>query len=469
MSTIIPVILCGGSGTRLWPISREDYPKQFISIDGCSTLFESTLNRLNAFPNIEHIIVVCNEKHKFYIKNIVKKYTKDINIILEPNQRDTAAAIALAALLIEQISKDSVMLVLPADHAISNDNIFCESILDALYLAKQNYILTFGVKPLMPEIGFGYIEQGSPIGIGYTISRFIEKPDINAANKMIKEGTYLWNSGIYLMRSSIFLRELKLYEPEIESLCRSTWENHREKDSFFYPDNVNFTSIPAKSVDYAIMERTSKAVVFPLRVEWNDLGSWERIYQISKKDDNNNVISGDVILEDSNRCYVNSRNRLVAAIGVNDLSIIETQDAILISPRKKTQDVKKVVQRLKELQRSEYKEHTLVYRPWGSYEALVKGERFQVKRIIVNPGEELSLQLHHHRAEHWIIVSGTAEVTNGDKVYIITENQSTFIPIGTVHRLKNPGIIPLILIEIQSGAYLGEDDIVRLADIYDRD
>lgn len=469
MSTIIPVILCGGRGTRLWPISREDYPKQFISIDGNLTLFESTLNRINVFPNIDHIVVTCNEKHKFYIKNIVKKYNKNINIILEPTSRDTAAAIALAALSVEQIAKDPILLVLPADHAISNDNDFCESILAALSLAKQDYILTFGIKPSMPETGFGYIEQGKPIGTGYTISRFVEKPDISTANKMIKVGTYLWNSGIYLMSSSIFLHELKIYEPEIESLCRSAWKNHKEKDSFFYPDKVKFASIPAKSIDYAIMEHTSKAVVFPLKVDWNDLGSWERIYQVSKKDDKDNVILGDVLLEDSSRCYVNSRNRLVATIGVNDLSIIETQDAILVSSRQRTQDVKKIVKRLKEIQRNEYKEHTLVYRPWGSYEALVRGERFQVKRIIVNPGEELSLQLHHHRAEHWIVVSGTAEVTNGDKIYIITENQSTFIPIGTVHRLKNPGIIPLILIEIQSGAYLGEDDIVRLADIYDRD
>lgn len=469
MTTITPVILCGGSGTRLWPVSRESYPKQFLPIYDDLTLFEHTLKRIEYLKDTDQIIVICNEKYKFYVKNICKKYSVKVKIILEPAQRDTAAAISLAAFSLLEKNNDVYMLVLPADHQINHAKAFCDNIINALNIARQNYIITFGIKPSRPETGFGYIEQGFSIDNGYSVASFVEKPDAPTAQKMIESGRFVWNSGIFLMRPSLFLDELKIYEPDMESACKSAWENHKEKNSFFYPEKNSFLSSPAKSIDYAIMEKTDKAAVLPLDIEWNDLGSWERIYQISQKDKNDNALSGDVIIEGSNGCYINARSRLVTALGVRDLSIIETQDAVLVASRKNIQNVKKIVSLLKIQQRDEYKYHPLVYRPWGSYESLARGERFQVKRIIVNPGEELSLQLHHHRAEHWIVVSGTAEVTNGDTIYMITENQSTFIPIGTKHRLKNPGIIPLVLIEIQSGAYLGEDDIVRFADIYDRD
>ena len=469
MTTITPLILCGGSGTRLWPVSRESHPKQFLSIHDDLTLFEHTLKRIEHLKYIDQIIIICNEKYRFYVKNICKKYNIKVKIILEPAQRDTAAAISLAAFSLLEKNKDTFMLVLPADHQINHAEVFCNSIINALDIAQQNYIVTFGIKPSRPETCFGYIEQGFSIDSGYSVTSFIEKPDASTAQKMIESGRFVWNSGIFLMSPSLFLNELKIYEPDIESACKSAWENHKEKSSFFYPEKNSFLSSPAKSIDYAIMEKTDKAAVLPLDIEWNDLGSWERIYQTSQKDKNNNALSGDVIIEDSSGCYINSRSRLVTALGVRDLSIIETQDAVLVASRKNIQNVKKIVSLLKRQQRDEYKYHPLVYRPWGSYESLARGERFQVKRIIVNPGEELSLQLHYHRAEHWIVVSGTAEVTNGDTIHIITENQSTFIPIGTKHRLKNPGIIPLVLIEIQSGAYLGEDDIVRFADIYDRD
>lgn len=469
MLPISPIILCGGSGTRLWPLSRECYPKQFVALDGRPTLFSQTLQRIRELPECATPVVICNEEHRFYVQDALQICKQDARIILEPAPRNTAPAIALAALAITENQEDSLMLVMPSDHLLDDNSVFCQGVLDALPLAEDGYIVTFGVNPTGPETGFGYIEQGKPVGPGYAVARFVEKPNLSVAETMFTQGNFLWNSGIFLFRASVFLEELKQHVPVMEAACHRAWHERRKDTAFSRPDKDVFLSVPADSIDYAIMEKTKRAVVMPLALEWNDLGSWEALYHTGVKDELGNVVSGDVLLENAEGCYLNARHRLLAVLDVRDLVVIETQDAVLVLHRNKVQDVKKIVTRLQQSQREEYRYHTLVRRPWGSYESLAKGDRFQVKRIIVNPGAELSLQMHHHRAEHWVVVSGTAEVTNGEETRLFTENQSTYIPIGTRHRLKNPGIIPLILIEIQSGSYLGEDDIVRFADIYGRD
>lgn len=469
MSSITPVILCGGSGTRLWPLSRECYPKQFVVFDGQSTLFAQILQRIQDIQECTTPIVICNEEHRFYAKCALRTSKQDAHIILEPAPRNTAPAITLAALTITEAKQDSLMLILPSDHVLDDNIAFYQGMLDAIPLAEDGYIVTFGIKPTGPETGFGYIEQGGPVGRGYAVIRFVEKPHLSVAETMIMQGNFVWNSGIFLLRASVFLEELKQHAPTMEAACRRAWHERTQDADFSRPDKEAFLSVPADSIDYAIMEKTKRAVVMPLALGWNDLGSWEALYHTGVKDELGNVVSGDVLLENVEGCYLNARHRLLAVLDVHNLIVIETQDAVLVVPRSKAQDVKQIVTMLQKNQREEYRQHALVQRPWGSYESLAKGDRFQVKRIIVNPGAELSLQMHHHRAEHWVVVSGTAEVTNGEETRLFTENQSTYIPIGTRHRLKNPGIIPLILIEIQSGAYLGEDDIVRFADIYGRD
>lgn len=464
-----PVILCGGSGTRLWPLSREMYPKQFVELGNGRTLFKDTLLRTVRIPDAVDPLIVCNEEHRFYVSASLLECSRQGLVLLEPEPRNTAPAIALAAFAVRDMDADGLMFVLPSDHLLQNEDTFIAAVQGACHLAEAGYIVTFGITPTSPETGFGYIQQGNLLSEGgFAVSRFVEKPDATKAVAMLKEGGYLWNSGMFLFAASAYLEELKTFSPDIYARCSEAWEARRKEGAFIYPERGAFLSSPSDSIDYAVMEHTSHAAVCPLSSEWNDLGSWEAFYKTGEKDSSGNVCVGDVVLDNVHNCYLHGTHRLIAALDVADMAIIETQDSILVAPRASVQHVKNIVAELKSAGRPEYRLHPLVYRPWGSYESLAVGSRFQVKRITVNPGAQLSLQMHYHRAEHWVVVSGTAEITNGDSVGLYTENQSTYIPLGTVHRLKNPGRVPLVIIEIQSGSYLGEDDIVRLEDVYGR-
>ena len=466
---LYPVILCGGSGTRLWPLSREMYPKQFIDLGEGRTLFKDTLRRASQIPDIADMLIVCNEAHRFYASASLLECSVQAQLILEPEARNTAPAIALAAFSVHDKDSDGLLLVLPSDHLLQDEKAFAEAVQKAANLAEEGHIVTFGISPTSAETGYGYIQQGDsmPHG-GYKVARFVEKPDHAKAVSMLKEGGYLWNSGMFLVAASTYLEELKTFAPEIYARCKEAWEGKGQDGAFMRPEPSAFLASPSNSIDYAIMEHTSHSVVFPLVLKWNDLGSWEAFYQTDEKDSSGNVCHGDIVFKNVHNCYLHGTSRLITALDVDDIAVVETQDAILVASRNSVQQVKDIVASLKSEKRTEYKLQSLVYRPWGSYECLSKGPRFLVKRIIVNPGEQLSLQMHYHRAEHWVIVSGTAEITNGRSKGIYTENQSTYIPVGTLHRLKNPGHIPLIIIEIQSGAYLGEDDIVRFEDQYGR-
>lgn len=469
MPSIAPVILCGGSGTRLWPLSRQTYPKQFVDLGDGRTLFKNTLARARRISESTEPVIVCNEAHRFYVTAALRESGVRGAVLLEPTPRNTAPAIALAAFSLVEGGGDPPMLVLPSDHAIGDENAFAAGVGSAVSLAEQGNIVTFGITPAAPETGFGYIEQGAALGPGFHVARFVEKPDAATARAMLAQGGFLWNSGMFLVRASVYLQELERYAPGIFAACRAAWQNRTMDGVFCRPDVAAFQGSPSDSIDYAVMERTERAAVVPLSTAWSDLGSWEAFYQAEPRDGSGNVCHGDILTRDAENCYFNARHRLLAAIGVRDLVVVETRDAVLVVPRERVQEVKAVVDRLQAAERAECRQHPLVHRPWGSYETLVRDNRFQVKRIIVNPGAGLSLQMHHHRAEHWVVVNGTAEVTNGDETRLYTENQSTYIPAGTRHRLKNPGIIPLVLIEIQSGSYLGEDDIVRFADMYGRE
>ena len=440
---IFPVILCGGSGTRLWPLSRSSYPKQFVQFEKNRTLFKDTVNRAKKIKNSSEPIIICNDAHRFYAKANLLECDVDGTIIVEPVAKNTAPAIALGALFAEQLDADSVLVVMPSDHAILEED--------------------------HPATGFGYIETGTQLdNSGFTIKRFVEKPTLNKAEEMLQSGSYLWNSGIFVFKASTYLSELKKFEKEMFEACEQTWTNSRIINEFCFLDKHAFNACPSNSIDYAVMERTQRGAVVPLPIKWNDLGAWSAFYDIGSKDKDNNVTKGDVLAVDTHNSYIHSTGRLVSTIGLDNIAVIETKDSVFVSPLSRVQETKNIVERLKKENRSEAVLHPLVYRPWGSYEGLAHGDRFQVKRIIVQPGEQLSLQLHYHRAEHWIVVEGTAEVQIGDKKELLTENQSTFIPVGSVHRLRNPGKLPLVLIEVQSGSYLGEDDIVRLQDDYKR-
>ena len=466
---LYPVILCGGSGTRLWPLSRAMYPKQFVDLGDGRTLFKDTLRRAAQVPNIAEMLIVCNETHRFYVSTSLLECSTQARVILEPEARNTAAAIALAAFSVFDRDPDGILLVLPSDHLLQDEKSFVVAVQKAIFLAEKGHIVTFGITPTSPETGYGYIQLGKdlPHG-GYAVERFIEKPDVAKATSMIKEGKYLWNSGMFLVTASTYLEELKIYAPEIYSRCKNAWDCKHQDGVFLRPGRNDFLASPSDSIDYAIMEHTVHAVVFPLSIKWNDLGSWEAFYQTGEKDSSGNVCNGDIVAKNVHNSYLHGTHRLVAVLNVDNIAVVETQDAVLISSKTSVQQVKDIVTCLKSMKRSEYKQNPMVYRPWGSYESLAFGPRFQVKRIIVNPNAKLSLQMHYHRAEHWVVVSGTAEITNGESVAILTENQSTYIPVGTIHRLKNPGKVPLVIIEIQSGAYLEEDDIVRFEDQYGR-
>ena len=468
MLKIQPVILCGGSGTRLWPASRTRYPKQFMLLGNGSTLFKETLRRTECLEGTRPPVIVSNDACRFFVTAALSEEGRQGTVILEPQSRNTAPAIALAACSALE-EDDALLLVLPSDHKFEQPEIFCRAVEKARGAAESGYLVTFGIAPSSPETGYGYIRKGEALrddGV-FRVSRFLEKPEKDAAEAMLAEGGHYWNSGIFFFRASAFMKELETFAPDVWQAASSAW-NERKTDLSFIRPGQSFCQSPAISIDYAVMERTDRAAVVPVDCGWSDLGSWEAFYEIAQKDQFGNACEGDVITENARNCYLRSSGRLIAALDVHDLAVVETRDAILVTDRRRSQDVRHVVEKLKLEKRPESDIHLKVYRPWGSYETLVMSDRFQVKRIVVSPGEENSLQMHYHRAEHWIIVSGTAEVIIGDEVHLLTENESIYVPLGMRHRIKNPGTIPLVFIEVQSGAYLGEDDIVRLQDHYGR-
>lgn len=466
---LIPVLLSGGVGSRLWPVSREAHPKQFLPLASELSMLQETLNRTRGL-SASAPVVVCNEEHRFMVAEQLRELTiRPQALILEPEGRNTAPAVALAALQALQVDPEAVLLVLPADHLISNIRAFVTAVEQALPQAESGRLMTFGVVPTSPETGYGYIKCGAELAQGlYELERFVEKPDAGTAQSYLDSGDYLWNSGMFLLRAASYLDELDQHAPEMAACCRKAMLGAKADMDFVRPDRTSFLSSPGDSIDYAVMENTSRGGVVSLDCGWSDVGAWSALWDVAERDLDGNVTKGDVILEGCRNSYFRSESRLLAATGVEDLVVVETADAILVADRNQVQDVKKIVNRLKDSQRSEASLHHRVFRPWGSYESLIVAERFQVKRIVVNPGQTLSLQMHHHRAEHWIVVSGTAEVTCEDKVFMLGEDESTYIPLGHKHRLANPGRIPLELIEVQSGTYLGEDDIVRFEDVYGR-
>ncbi|MCY1395485.1 Mannose-1-phosphate guanylyltransferase 1 [compost metagenome] len=467
---IIPVVLSGGSGSRLWPLSRQLYPKQFLPLISTSlTMLQSTIKRLDGLSSAPPILI-CNEQHRFLAAEQLRELGLDNStILLEPIGRNTAPAITLAALKARCDGSDPLLLVLAADHLIEDDTVFRNSIEKSISFAEDGKLVTFGIVPTRAETGYGYIERGDNLrDRSFTVKRFVEKPDQQTAENYLNSGAYYWNSGIFLFRASRLLEEMEKYHPEILVACQKAMEEATQ-DLYFTRVHVDsFFSCPEISIDYAVMEKTGDAVVVALDVGWSDVGSWSGLWDVCSKDSEGNVFKGDVLSEGTTNTFVHADKRLVATVGIDDLIVVETKDAVLVAHKSQVQDVKKIVERLKQSSRAEYINHREVYRPWGLYDSIDNGHRYQVKRITVNPGAKLSVQMHHHRAEHWIVVSGTAKVTNGDKTYLVTENQSTYIPIGQVHALENPGVIPLELIEVQSGSYLGADDIVRFEDKYGR-
>ena len=490
---IQPVVLSGGSGTRLWPLSREKYPKQLLPLIGAESLLQATVRRMDGIAGAELAppLVVSNEEYRFVIAEQLRLLGKPGTIVLEPVGRNTAPALTLAALQSIKSKTDPVLLVMPADHVITDSTAFQQLISQAAPLAEQGAIVTFGITPDSPQTGYGYIQSGAAYAppsdpakgtAAKLIERFVEKPDLPTAQAYLDAGTYLWNSGLFMLRASVWLAAIGICRPDILSACQTAWDQGTTDGEFVRVGTEAFTNCPADSIDYAVMERIAASagarrakahslpagVVMALTAGWSDVGAWDALWQVLPKDKSGNVAQGDVLLQDCNNTLVLSEGRLVACVGINNLVVVETADAILVVHKDKTQNVKKIVDQLKKTGRTEGQLHRKVFRPWGSYDSVDVGERFQVKRIVVKPGATLSLQMHHHRAEHWIVVSGTAKVTRGDNAFLLSENESTFIPLGTTHRLENPGRVALEMIEVQSGSYLGEDDIVRFEDVYGR-
>ena len=470
---LFPVILSGGSGTRLWPLSRAALPKQFLPLTGEQSLLQNTVARAMALPgNISAPLVICNQEHRFLVAEQLRHIDiSDASILLEPVGRNTAPAIAVAALWLTRHTPEALMLVMPADHRIENEIAFADAVATARHAANQGYLTTFGIRPHAPETGFGYIQRTQALNHcpgSFTVSAFVEKPDLATAERYLASGEFDWNSGIFLFRADVLLTEMQRLRPDILAACQTAVEQAQQDLDFVRLAPQAFSACPADSIDYAIMEHTQLAAVVPADFGWSDIGSWDALWQVSEKDNNGNLVRGDVMLEHTHNSLIRAESRLVATLGVEDLIVVETPDAVLIAHKNHAQDVKRIVERLKAEQRNEHLYHDRVYRPWGWFEGIDAGDRFQVKRIMVNPGAKLSLQMHYHRAEHWIVVSGTALVVHDDTETLLTENQSTYIPLGSKHRLVNPGKVPLHLIEVQSGSYLGEDDIVRFEDIYQR-
>lgn len=471
--SIIPVVLAGGSGTRLWPLSRQLYPKQFLPLMGERTMLQVTCARMNGLQ-VQPSLFICSENHRFTVAEQLRLAGEVVGrILLEPEGRNTAPAVALAAChALDNATEgdDPVLLVLAADHAIQDPQAFRASVTSALPFAEQGKLVTFGIIPTTPETGYGYIKAGEVVGEGpaQVVASFVEKPSLDLAESYLAEGNYLWNSGMFLFRAGCFLEELGKYRPDILSACRTAMLGASVDADFVRPERTVFLDCSEDSIDYAVMEKTPEAVVVPMSCGWSDVGSWSALWEASDKDSQGNTFKGDVLALDTHNSYVRSDRKLIATVGLKDVVIVESDDAIMVADKSRVQDVKNIVNELRANNRSEADVHRKVFRPWGYYDSIENGDRFQVKRIFVRPGASLSLQMHHHRAEHWIVVSGTARVTKGEKAFLLSENESTFIRIGETHRLENPGTIPLEMIEVQSGSYLGEDDIVRFEDVYDR-
>lgn len=468
---LIPLILSGGSGTRLWPISRRNLPKQFLSLAGKDTLFQQTIQRAAKLPDVAAPIVVASDDQRFLAAEQLQELgIEGASILLEPVARNTAPAIAAGALQALRKDRDALILVLPADHLIGNDGAFTDAVARARPLAEQDWLVTFGIRPERAETGFGYIRRGAGLeGDTFQVSQFVEKPNQEVADRYLASGEYDWNSGMFLFRASRYLEELGQYAPSMLAAAEKAFERANTDLDFIRLESEAFATAPSDSIDYAVMEKTTRAAVVPVSCNWSDIGSWDALWLAAEKDADGNHLDGDVIALDTRNSLIWSHDRhLVATIGLEDVVVVTTPDATLVARRDASQEVKKVVEQLKEAGRTEHDLHRVVRRPWGSYDSLESGDRFQVKRIVVKPGAALSLQMHHHRAEHWIVVKGVAEVTCDDKVFLLAENQSTYLPLGSRHRLRNPGKVPVELIEVQSGSYLGEDDIVRFDDVYGR-
>ncbi|WP_193092498.1 mannose-1-phosphate guanylyltransferase/mannose-6-phosphate isomerase [Halomonas colorata] len=478
---ILPVILSGGSGSRLWPVSREHYPKQFLNLhkEDVSLLQEAAL-RIKDIANSGEPLIVCNEEHRFLVAEQMQQVgLKDSTIILEPCGRNTAPALALAALAASAANPDAELLVMPADHVIKDTEAFAHAVEQGHMLSQEGKLVTFGITPSSPHTGYGYIKRGQALTQGFLVAAFVEKPNLEAAENYLKSGDYLWNSGIFLFKASSFLAALGQYAPDILQSCQAAFEARTEDMDFLRIDEACFAECRSESIDYAVMEHTDQAAVIPMSPGWSDIGAWDALHELRSVDDkeNGNAIHGDVMLHQTRNSLVYSESRLVAAVGVDNLVIVETDDAVLVADRRQAQDTKLIVNALKAAGRKEFQSHQRIYRPWGHYRTMVLTDSFQVKEIVVKPGGKLSLQMHHHRAEHWVVVQGTAQVTQGEghgntanlRSFLLSEDESTYIPLGTVHRLENPGVIPLKLIEVQTGSYLGEDDIVRYNDKYGRE
>ncbi|GAA0670550.1 mannose-1-phosphate guanylyltransferase/mannose-6-phosphate isomerase [Rheinheimera tangshanensis] len=465
---ILPIILCGGTGSRLWPLSRDLMPKQFLKLDGDTTMLQATVQRLQGLDALPPL-VICNEEHRFIAAEQMRQINQlDHNIILEPVGRNTAPAIALAAMTAIKKGQDPLLLVLAADHIISDSQEFRQVVAQASEFVAADNLVTFGIVASGPETGYGYIKRGVEKSGAYSVQQFVEKPDLETAKSYVSSGEYYWNSGMFMFKASVYLAELKKHRPDIYSACEQAMAEVDPDLDFIRVNKEAFLACPDDSIDYAVMEKTTKAVVVPLNAGWSDVGSWSSLWDVTAKDENNNVHKGDVLSVASKDNYVFAETGLVATVGLENIIVVQTKDAVLVAAKDKVQDVKSIVQQLKSAGRTEHRIHREVYRPWGKYDSIDNGSRYQVKRITVKPGEKLSIQMHHHRAEHWIVVSGTANVTVDGKDTLMSENESIYIPLGAIHALENPGKIPLELIEVQSGSYLGEDDIVRFSDRYGR-
>jgi mannose-1-phosphate guanylyltransferase/mannose-6-phosphate isomerase len=468
LASIFPAIMCGGSGTRLWPLSRALFPKQFLPLVNDTSMLQDTLLRLP--KNSREPVFICNEEHRFLVAEQVRLLSqKQSTILLEPEGRNTAPAIALAAINALEKDENAMLLVLAADHVIQDIAAFHQAVEQASFAAQQGKLVTFGIVPTHAETGYGYIKKGTEKVSGvFDVAQFVEKPNAQVASDYLASGDYLWNSGMFLFKASRYLEELAKHRSDILDNCQKAMKGVEQDLDFLRPNQTDFLACASESIDYAVMEKTDSAVVIPLDAGWSDVGSYSALWEVCEQNEDKNVLKGDVIAQQTTNSYIHSQNKLIATVGVDNLVIIDTPDAVLIANKDKVQEVKLIVEQLKKEQRPEAVIHREVYRPWGKYDSVDAGERFQVKRITVKPGAKLSVQMHHHRAEHWIIVSGTAKVTIDDSTVLLSENQSAYIPIGAVHALENPGKLPLEMIEVQSGSYLGEDDIVRFEDKYGR-